>query len=145
MALDLKAYAQRIAFSGDLSPSAECLRELHLAHAQHVPFENIDVLLRRPIRLDIESLQKKLVEDRRGGYCFEQNTLFAAVLEAIGFRVTRQAARVRLGAAGIASRSHMLLAVEAGGQKWLVDVGFGGEALLLPIPWRIGETAEQFD
>jgi N-hydroxyarylamine O-acetyltransferase len=85
------------------------------------------------------------VEDRRGGYCFEQNTLFAAVLETIGFQVTRLAARVRLGAPGIGSRNHMLLAVEADGQKWLVDVGFGGEALLLPIPWRSGETAEQFD
>jgi N-hydroxyarylamine O-acetyltransferase len=145
MPIDLRTYSERIGFTGDLRPSAGRLRELHLAHATHVPFENIDVLLGRPIRLDIESLWKKLVEERRGGYCFEQNTLFAAVLESIGFPVTRLAARVRLGAPGVTSRGHMLLAVEADGQKWLVDVGFGGEALLLPIPWRLGETAEQFD
>jgi N-hydroxyarylamine O-acetyltransferase len=144
MTLDLERYAERTGFTGKLRPSAECLRELHLAHALHVPFENIDVLWRRPIRLDIASLWKKLVEDRRGGYCFEQNTLFAAVLESIGFPVTRLAARVRLGATGIAARSHMLLAVQADGEQWLADVGFGGEALLLPIPWRLGETAEQF-
>ena len=142
--MDLKAYVERIGFAGELRPSAECLRELHLAHATHVPFENIDVLQQRPVRLDIESLWKKLVEDRRGGYCFEQNTLFAAVLESIGFSVTRLAARVRLGAVGITSRGHMLLAVQADGQQYLVDVGFGGDALLYPIPWLLGETAGQF-
>jgi N-hydroxyarylamine O-acetyltransferase len=142
--IDLAAYAERIGFTGELRPSAECLREVHLAHATHVPFENIEVLMRRPVPLDIESLWKKLVVDRRGGYCFEQNTLFAAVLEKIGFRVTRLAARVRLGGTGITSRGHMLLAVEADGRKFLVDVGFGGDALLYPIPWVPGETAGQF-
>src|SRR5579863_8510791 len=114
--MDLQAYCARVGFSGALHPTAECLRELHLAHATHVPFENIDVLLRRPIRLDRDSLWKKLVKDRRGGYCFEQNALFAAVLEEIGFPVTRLAARVRLGAPGVGARTHMLLAVEADGQ-----------------------------
>ena len=145
MFIDLQAYAERIVYTGDLRPSAETLRELHLAHATHIPFENLDVVRRLPIRLDLPSLWKKLVEERRGGYCFEQNTLFAAVLENIGFPVTRLAARVRLGATGIGARNHMLLAVEADGQKWLVDVGFGGEALLYPIPWRLEETAVQFD
>ena len=142
--IDFAAYAERIGFRGEMRPSAECLRELHLAHATHVPFENIDVLLGRPIRLDIESLWKKLVEDRRGGYCFEQNTLFAAVLERAGFGVTRLAARVRLGATGITSRGHMMLRVQAEGRPFLVDVGFGGDALLQPIPWFPGETAAQF-
>jgi N-hydroxyarylamine O-acetyltransferase len=142
--MDLEAYRERIGHTGDLRPTAECLRELHLAHATHVPFENIDVLLRRPIRLDLESLWQKLVADRRGGYCFEQNTLFAAVLEQIGFPVSRLAARVRLGAPGVGSRSHMLLRVQADGENWLADVGFGGEALLFPILWTPGEPAEQF-
>jgi N-hydroxyarylamine O-acetyltransferase len=143
--IDLPAYTERIGFTGELRPSAECLRELHLAHATHVPFENIEVLMGRPVRLDLESLWKKLVEARRGGYCFEQNTLFAAVLEKIGFRVTRLAARVRMGAtSSITSRAHMLLAVEADGRQWLADVGFGGDALLHPIVWLPGETASQF-
>ena len=143
--MDLQAYCARIGYTGELRPTAECLRELHLAHATHIPFENIDVLLRRPIRLDLDGVWKKLVEDRRGGYCFEQNTLFAAVLEQIGFPVTRLAARVRLGAPGVGSRTHMVLAAEADGEKWLADVGFGGEALLLPVAWRPGEIAGQFD
>lgn len=142
--LDLSAYAERIGFTGELRPSADCLRELHLAHATHVPFENIEVLMGRLVRLDLASLWKKLVEDRRGGYCFEQNTLFAAVLEQIGFRVTRLAARVRMGAVGIRPRSHMLLAVEADGRQWLSDVGFGGDALLCPVAWLPGETSGQF-
>jgi N-hydroxyarylamine O-acetyltransferase len=143
-AVDLAAYAARIGFTGELRASAECLRELHLAHATHVPFENIEVLMGRPVRLDIESLWKKLVAERRGGYCFEQNTLFAAVLEQIGFRVTRLAARVRMGAVGVRPRNHMLLAVEADGRRWLCDVGFGGEALLCPVAWQPGETSAQF-
>jgi N-hydroxyarylamine O-acetyltransferase len=142
--IDLEAYAERIGLTGELRPSADCLRDLHLAHATHVPFENIEVLMRRPVRLDVESLWKKLVEDRRGGYCFEQNTLFAAVLEQIGFRVTRLAARVRMGAVGVRPRSHMLLAVEAEGRQWLADVGFGGDALLLPVAWLPGEVSAQF-
>jgi N-hydroxyarylamine O-acetyltransferase len=142
--IDLSAYAERVGFAGEARPSAECLRKLHLAHATHVPFENIEVLMRRPVPLDLASLWKKLVEDRRGGYCFEQNTLFAAVLEQIGFRVTRLAARVRMGAAGITARNHMLLAVEADGRQWLCDVGFGGEALLCPVAWFPGETSAQF-
>ena len=142
--IDLPVYAERVGFTGELRLSADCLRELHLAHATHVPFENIEVLMGRPVRLDIDSLWKKLVEDRRGGYCFEQNSLFAAVLERIGFRVTRLAARVRIGAAGITARNHMLLAVEADGRQWLADVGFGGDALLCPVAWSPGEPSTQF-
>ena len=144
MAVDLQAYAERIGFTGEMRPSAECLRELHFAHALHVPFENIEVLMCRPMPLDVPSLFQKLVVDRRGGYCFEQNTLFAAVLEQIGFRVRRLAARVRMGAAGITARAHMLLQVDADGREFLADVGFGGDALLHPIPWLPGETSTQF-
>jgi N-hydroxyarylamine O-acetyltransferase len=142
--IDLAAYSERVGFTGELRPSAKCLQELHLAHATHVPFENIEVLMGRPMPLDLASLWKKLVEDRRGGYCFEQNTLFAAVLEQIGFGVTRLAARVRLGAGTITARNHMLLAAEADGRRWLADVGFGGDALLYPVAWAPGETSEQF-
>jgi N-hydroxyarylamine O-acetyltransferase len=144
MSLPLEAYTARIGFTGELRPTAACLRELHLAHATHVPFENIEVLMQRPVRLDLDNLWKKVVENRRGGYCFEQNTLFAAVLEQIGFSVKRLAARVRMGVEGIRPRTHMLLAVEADGGRWLVDVGFGGDALLLPVAWIPGEVSTQF-
>jgi N-hydroxyarylamine O-acetyltransferase len=144
-ALDFDAYLARIGYAGDLRPSLAVLDELHLAHASHIPFENLDILLGRPIRLDLDSLQAKLVHGRRGGYCFEQNLLFAAVLEAVGFPVTRLSARVRLGAARLAPRTHMILRVEAEGHPWLADVGFGGEGLLGPVPLIAGRIVRQHD
>src|SRR5262245_53404654 len=136
--LDLDADRHRIGYTGPLTPTRETLAGLHLAHATHIPFENLDILLGRPIRLDLEALQAKLVRGRRGGYCFEQNTLFAAALERVGFPVTRLAARVRLGATGVRPRTHMLLKVDLEGASFLADVGFGGEGLLQPLPFVPG-------
>lgn len=142
--LDLPVYARRIEYEGAWTPTLETLGNLHFQHATHIPFENLDVLLRQPIRLDLDSLWAKLVTGGRGGYCFEQNALFAAVLESSGFRLTRLAARVRAGAAGIRPRSHMLLAVDLDGQKWIADVGFGAEVFLHPIPLNPGVVTQQF-
>jgi N-hydroxyarylamine O-acetyltransferase len=142
--MDLPAYAARIGYTGTFAPNSETLHELHLAHATHIPFENLDILLGRPIRLDLDSLWRKLVEDNRGGYCFEQNALFAAVLEASGFQVTRLAARVRMGANGIRPRSHMLLMVDLNGERLIADVGFGGEGLLYPIPFILNQVVSHF-
>src|SRR5262245_62565608 len=113
--IDLAAYFERIAYAGDRSPSRATLDALHLAHATHIPFEDLDILLGRPIRLDLASLQAKLVAGRRGGYCFEQNALFAAVLEQLGFAVTRLAARVRFRTDRVLGRTHMALRVDVGG------------------------------
>jgi N-hydroxyarylamine O-acetyltransferase len=140
MPLDLQAYAARIEYSGELTPTLAVLRDLHQAHATHIPFENLDILLGRPIRLDLDSITAKLIDARRGGYCFEQNTLFAAVLEMIGFRVTRLAARVRMGSTEVRPRSHMLLVVDVEGERWLADVGFGGDGMLLPVRLKEGEA-----
>ena len=96
---------------------------MHLAHATHITFENLDILLGRPILLDLTSVTAKLIHACRGGYCFEQNALLAAVLETIGFPVKRLAARVRMGSNEIRPRSHMLLAVDVEGESWLADVG----------------------
>jgi N-hydroxyarylamine O-acetyltransferase len=131
--IDLGAYLARIGYSGRLDPTVETLRGLHFAHATQIPFENLDILLGRGIALDLKSLQAKLVEGHRGGYCFEHNTLFAAVLESVGFAVTRLAARVRFGSQTIRPRSHMLLSVAVDGEQWLADVGFGGDGLLYPV------------
>lgn len=141
--IDLDAYFRRIGYSGSRAPTAETLSELHFAHALHIPFENLDLQLGRPIRLDPESLQAKLVYARRGGYCFEHNTLFAAVLEQLGFTVTKLGARVRWSGARLLPRTHMLLKVDASGQSRLADVGFGGAGLLRPVPLEVGrETAQ---
>ena len=137
-------YLQRLAYLGDLRPSYATLEALHLAHATHIPFENIDVLLGRPVDLALEALQRKLVDSRRGGYCFEQNLLFAAVLEDLGFSVTPLAARVRYHSTAVLARTHMLLLVEADGARWVADVGFGSEGLLHPVPFRAGAEARQY-
>ena len=142
--MQLDAYLKRIDYSGDLRPSAAVLAALHLAHATHIPFENLDVLRGVPIRLDLDSLQGKLVDARRGGYCFEHNLLFSAVLEALGFAVSRLAARVRHRRTDVAPRTHMLLLVDIDGQTWLADVGFGAEGLLLPVPFGAEEESRQF-
>jgi N-hydroxyarylamine O-acetyltransferase len=141
-ALDLEAYLARIGYAGPLQPDAATLVALHEAHVGSIPFENLDVLLQRPIRLDLAGVQAKLVAARRGGYCFEHGPLFAAVLERLGLAVTTLAARVRMGAPVLRPRSHMLLKVEIGAQSWLADVGFGGQGLLQPMPMAAGATAD---
>ena len=142
-ALDLPAYLRRIGYTGEVSPSRTTLDALHLAHATSIPFENLDILLGVPIRLDLASLQAKLVGRRRGGYCFEQNALFAAVLERVGFAVTRLAARVRFGTDRVLPRTHMTLRVDVENTPLLADVGFGGDGLLLPVPLD-GRAVPQF-
>ena len=140
---DLAPYFKRIGYTGTPTPSLETLRELHRRHAEAIPFENLDPLLKRPVNLDPLSLERKLVHERRGGYCFEQNGLFAAVLEAIGFRITRLGARVVYGQSADAAtaRTHMLLRVDIGDESHLADVGFGG--LVLTAPLRLAVDVEQ--
>ena len=143
-ALDLEAYLARIGYSGRLQPDHAVLEAIHLAHATHIPFENFDILLQRPIRLDLSSLQAKLVTAGRGGYCFEQNLLFSAVLQRLGFSVRQLAARVIYRSGPKLPRTHMLLLVDLEGATWLADVGFGVEGLLLPVPFGSGQVARQF-
>jgi N-hydroxyarylamine O-acetyltransferase len=142
--LDLPAYLRRIGYAGPLAPTPALLEALHLAHATHIPFENLDILLGRPIRLDLDSLQAKIVQDHRGGYCFEQNTLFAAVLRALGFGVTLLGARVRYGATRVTPRTHMALQVRVDDAEWLADVGFGATGLLLPVRFEHAREVRQF-
>jgi N-hydroxyarylamine O-acetyltransferase len=144
MSFDVEAYLARIGYDGPVEPTLEALDAIHFAHATTIPFENLDILLGRPIRLDLASLQGKLVRDRRGGYCFEHNTLFAAALEAVGFGVTHLGARVRFGARGVTARTHMALLVEADGRGRLADVGFGGGGILRSLPIEPGPDLEQF-
>ena len=141
--IDLDDYFERIHYTGETRPGLDALRALHFAHATHIPFENLDVLLGRPIMLDLESLEAKLVRAKRGGYCFEQNALFVAALEQMGFRVTRLAARVRMNATRVLPRTHMLLKVDFDDGPWIADVGFGGWGLLEPIPLVAGHDAKQ--
>ncbi len=127
--LDLDAYLARIGWTGPRTPTLEVLSGLMRAHVQAIAFENLDILLGRPIQLELDALQAKLVTARRGGYCFEQNGLFSAVLRGLGFQVTTLAGRVRLGvpAEVPTARTHMVLRIDLPGADcpYLADVGFG--------------------
>jgi N-hydroxyarylamine O-acetyltransferase len=140
--IDLTAYFERIGFSGSArpAPTLDTLRALHLLHPQAIPFENLDVLLGRPIRLDLASIQHKLVTSGRGGYCYEHNRLFRSVLETLGFRVRGYAGRVLWGrdAPEMPGRTHMLLIVDLDEGAFVADVGFGGMTLSAPIALQTG-------
>lgn len=141
--IDLASYFARVGYSGPARADLATLEELHARHAAAIPFENLDPLLGRPVPLDLSALEAKLVHHKRGGYCFEHNTLFAAVLQSLGFSVTPLAARVRWNRpdGGEGPRTHMLLRVELSEGSYLADVGFGG--LLLSAPIRLELETEQ--
>jgi N-hydroxyarylamine O-acetyltransferase len=131
MSIDLDAYFKRIGYAGPRDASVATLQTLHNLRPQAIAFENLDLLLKRAVKLDLASLQAKLVQGGRGGYCFEHNTLFANVLRQLGFKVQKATARVRWSVpAGVRTpRVHCLLFVEAEGEDYLADVGFGGNVL----------------
>ncbi len=135
MSIDLDAYFRRVGYTGKRDASVATLRELHNLHPQAIAFENLDPLLGRPVKLDAASLQAKLVEGGRGGYCFEHNSLFADVLRQLGFKVQEGTARVRWAVPqGVRTpRVHCILFVAAEGDDYLVDVGFGGNVLTAPL------------
>src|SRR5260221_10485109 len=113
-AFDLDAYLTRIGFTGAPQADLATLTSIHALQPAAIPFENLDPLLGRPVTLDLAGLQAKLVQGRRGGYCFELNSLLAVALEALGFSVIRLAARVRWRAPPerpVGARTHMLLRV----------------------------------
>jgi N-hydroxyarylamine O-acetyltransferase len=132
---NLDAYFARIGYEGRAEPTLETLRAIHALHASAIPFENLSPLLGEPVPLDLPSLERKLVEGRRGGWCFEHNLLFAHVLRAIGYAITPLAARVRWNVpAHVATpRSHCLLLLDIGGERHIADVGFGGLTLTSPL------------
>lgn len=140
--LDLSAYFRRIGFEGAAKADLDTLRALHQAHALAIPFENLAIQMGEGISLDLDAIQDKLVRRKRGGYCFEQNSLFLAVLREIGFEAEALEARVRLGTEALLPRTHMLLRVRLGSADLLADVGFGGQGLLHPVPMDGGVHAQ---
>jgi N-hydroxyarylamine O-acetyltransferase len=145
---DLDAYLRRLSYDGPREPSLTVLGAIVAGHAAAIPYENIDVLLKRGVRLDIASLQHKLVRAGRGGYCFEQNTLLEAALNALGFSVTPLVARVVRGLpdpAG-AARNHKVLRVDLPEGPYLADVGFGNLTPTAPLalcPEQVQETPHE--
>jgi N-hydroxyarylamine O-acetyltransferase len=126
--MNVSAYLDRIHYTQHLKPDVETLHGLHLAHMHSVPFENLDIGLKRPIKIDEVSIWQKIVSRRRGGFCYELNGLFAWLLRHAGFHVTCLNARVFNGAGELGiDFDHLALLVKIAGQytPWLADVGFG--------------------
>lgn len=131
----LDPYFARIGYGGPAVPTLEVLQAISAGHVDAIPFENLDVLLGRPIELTRDALIDKLVHGHRGGYCFEQNGLLLEVLQAIGFIVRPLSARVRYQQPRdvTPARTHLFLQVDLDGEPWIADVGFGGFSLGAPI------------
>lgn len=140
---NLDAYLKRINYSGSIAPTLETLELLHQRHPAVIPFENLDSLMAVPVRLQLSDLEQKLIVERRGGYCFEQNLLFKAILETLGFSVQPLGARVLWNQAPSdpAPVNHMVLLVDVGGVSYLADLGFGGQVATAPL--RLKADLEQ--
>jgi N-hydroxyarylamine O-acetyltransferase len=140
--VDLNRYFERIGYSGPRTATLDVLRELQRLHPLAIPFENLDPLSGRRVRLGLSDIADKLIERRRGGYCFEQNGLFAHVLMQLGFQVTPLIARVlwRREPGAVAARLHMTLRVDLDDACWLADVGFGGMTLTAPLRLIAGDA-----
>lgn len=141
--MNLDAYLERIGYGGKPALDLASLHELQRLHVRAIPFENLGAFLGEPVKIDLASLEEKLVQRRRGGWCFEQNLLFSHVLRAVGFEVKTLAARVRWNVPeGVTTaRSHMLMVVRMAGVSYIADVGFGG--LTLTAPLRLQAYIEQ--
>jgi N-hydroxyarylamine O-acetyltransferase len=138
--LDLEAYLERIGYDGplgeggELRPDLPTLKALHRAHTSAIVFESLDVLLGRPVEVDVKAMEDKLVRGRRGGYCYEQNSLLAAALERIGFEVAGRGARSRTRGESLLAVTHAVLVVTVEGEPWLCDAGFGFQGPREPVP-----------
>jgi N-hydroxyarylamine O-acetyltransferase len=138
--MDIQAYLQRINYTGPTAPGAETLSLLQVAHLQTVPFENLSIHSGEPIVLDDQALFEKIVRRRRGGFCYELNGLFAALLRTLGFEVAMLSARAANAEGTFGPEfDHMTLLVTLA-ERWLVDVGFGDSFL---EPLRLDEEGEQ--
>ncbi|NVI07008.1 arylamine N-acetyltransferase family protein [Paraburkholderia youngii] len=138
--VNLEKYFARIGYPGPRAATLEVLRAIHRLHPAAIPFENLNPLTRQPVRLELEAIERKLVTQKRGGYCFEQNILLANVLMQLGFKVTPMLARVIWGRepGTISPRTHMVLRVDIDGDEWIADVGFGGVTLTAPLRLTAG-------
>lgn len=136
--IDLTGYFERIGFSGSIAPTLETLDTLVELHAAAIPFENLSALMGEPVRLERLNLQQKLIYERRGGYCLEQNLLFHWALETLGYEnIDVVSSRVLLGGDNPDDpHTHVSLAVPIGANTYLVDVGFGGHSPTAPIRLR---------
>jgi len=136
--VNLNAYFERIGFAGSIAPTLQTLELLHALHPAAIPFENLSPLMGEQVLLDQQSLERKMLGDKRGGFCFEHNFLFMRMLTDLDYEVRPLLARViwTNPEASAAPPSHMALLVDIKGQTYLADVGFGGLSLTAPLRLR---------
>jgi len=132
---DCGRYLQRLGFDMAPPPTLDSLRQLQWRHTAEFPFETLSTLLRQPVPIDLESIERKVFEQGRGGYCFELNHLFMALLQALGFDVRAISARVVMNAPEDAwpARTHRVSLVVIEGVRYITDVGFGGMVPTAPL------------
>lgn len=136
---NLEAYLRRINYAGSIAATLETLQAIQRLHLTAIPFENLDPLMERPVRLQLSDIEQKLLLERRGGYCLEHNLLLKAALESMDYNVMAVGGGVLWGyEAGFEpiQNSHVALIVDIGGVQWLTDVGFGGPVMTGPIRLR---------
>src|SRR5215470_14091950 len=139
----LHDYLARIRTPDAVSTDVDTLRRLHAAHRQTFLFENLTIQSGGRISLALDDLERKFIDDRRGGYCFEHNTLFASALREIGFAPVTMLGRVRRGPPERWCRTHMVLRMPIAGETWMADVGFGSIGLIEPMPLSDGAVSRQ--
>jgi N-hydroxyarylamine O-acetyltransferase len=136
-------YLQRVGVSGSAGATLDTLRRLHVAHREAFLFENLAIQTGGAVSVAIEDIERKFLDEGRGGYCFEHNTLFRSALRDLGFTPRTLLGRVRRGPPDGCCRTHMVLRLVIDGDPWLADVGFGGLGLLEPMPLCEGATSQQ--
>jgi N-hydroxyarylamine O-acetyltransferase len=140
---NLALYLQRLGFNAPPAPTLETLRQLQLRHTGAFPFENLSTLSGQPVLIDLPSIEQKVLHDGRGGYCYELNNLFLALLQALGFDACGISGRVVMGQPEGAwtARTHRLSLVTLDGVRYITDVGFGG--MVPTAPLMLDTPAEQ--
>ncbi|KNH46931.1 arylamine N-acetyltransferase [Pseudomonas lini] len=141
---NLALYLQRLGFDTPPAPTLETLRQLQLRHTGAFPFENLTTLLGEPVLIDLPSIEQKVLHDGRGGYCYELNNLFLALLQTLGFDARGITGRVVMGQPEGAwtARTHRLSLVTLDGVRYITDVGFGG--MVPTAPLMLDTEVEQF-
>lgn len=140
--MDINAYLQRIHYKGDLYPNVETLRELQRHHLRAVPFENLDIHIDKPIELDIQKFYQKVVVHKRGGFCYELNSLFNELLKALNFQTKIISACVWNESTGFSpDYAHLAILVRISDVEFLTDVGFGSFTLF-PLEINLKESQQ---
>lgn len=143
MNFKLDLYRERVKLKDPIFTNEDGLWKIQTAQLTSIPFENIDCFNKHPIKLDLESLENKILKQKRGGYCFELNLLLQHALISNGFKARPILSRSMWRGTNINARTHIFLLVEIGNKQFIADAGFGGPGIFTPLPFEIGREDVQ--